>query len=1128
MSRANAGKKSTARSSKEAPAEKGAPKSGAAARQTKGGAFSPVSPDLKPPELEARVLDLWEKEKVFETQRTRMKGRKRFVFLEGPPTANGLPHIGHALTRAVKDAFLRYKTMTGHEVFPNIGGWDCHGLPVEVEVEKQLGLKSKKEIETYGLEKFNGKCRESVFKYVDEWRRMSDRLGLWMDFDHPYVTMDDDYIESVWWSLKRLHESLLLEKGHYVVHYCPRCGTPLSSHEVAQGYDEVTEDSVYVRFRLKDKQDESVLAWTTTPWTLPGNVALAVGAGIDYVKARQEDKHGNVEFLYLAKERLDCLKGPCEVVRELKGREMEGWEYEPLYRVMPPHALEGKRAWFVTTADFVTTTEGTGVVHTAVMYGEDDYKLGVKLDLPRFHTVDEQGRFVPEVAKFAGQFVKDAEAPITLDLKERGLLYRVLKYTHSYPFCWRCDSPLLYYAFDSWFVRMSQVREWLKENNETVSWKPGHLKHGRFGNFLDELKDWALSRNRFWGTPLPLWRCAAGHFASVGSRLELAVRLGLAGEGAREQLWRAEAQYHPHRAARVPSASEWTLAFAHDNGKEAAEAVKAVAGRLPELHRPWVDLLVFPCRECGGEMRREPYVIDCWYDSGSAPFAQFHYPFENGETTEASVPVDFITEAIDQTRGWFYSLLAISSTVFRRPAYQTVLCLGHILDEKGVKMSKSKGNMVEVRDIMAREGADALRLYLLGNPVWDSVPFSERLVIESMRKTYLTLWNVYSFFVSNANLDGYRGEREASVHLLDRWLLSRLGSTVSEVREAMDAYEVHRAVRSLDRFVDELSNWYLRRSRRRFWEGALAKEKKAAYSTLYRALTALSRLMAPLAPFVAEEMHQNLVRALDPKRTSVHLEPFPEAAAADEDRELGERMGLVIGLAEAGRRARQERDVKLRQPLAEAVVVGGPEWLRPLLPLLQEELNVKTVKTLPDSKDLFERSVVPNLSALGPMCRKDAPKVVESVKRMDPDGLEEALSKGIVKVEGYDLTGDHVTVKRSLRAGFAGATVDNVGIYLNMELTPDLVSEGLARDFLRRVQTTRKEMGLAYDDRIALEVDADAELGAAVKAHLEFVKREALADEFAFSVSSGNAAQDWEIEGHKARVRVAKLGGGPH
>ena len=1027
--------------------------------------FKEVKPRVSFPEMEKEVIEFWRANDIFRKTRELRKGGKRFVFLEGPPTANGMPHIGHALTRAIKDAFLRYRLMNGYDVEPYIAGWDCHGLPVEIEVEKRIGAKNKADIERYGIREFNSLCKKSVFRYKDEWEKMTERIGFWIDFDNAYVTMKSEYVESVWWSLGQAWKKGLLFKDYKVVPYCPRCGTPLSSHEVAQGYRETKDPSVFVKFRAKD-EDAYFLVWTTTPWTLISNELLAVGKEIDYVLVENDGSR-----LYLAKERLSVLKGEYRVLRELKGSELVGRRYEPLYDYVFP---EGKHH-YITHADFVSTEDGSGIVHIAPAFGMDDSALCQREGVGMVKPVDEAGKFTADVPPYEGRFVKDCDRDIMIDLDKRGLLYDHGKITHTYPFCWRCGSPLLYYALDTWFIRMSALKDEMLRNNEEINWKPEYLKHGRFGNFLEDLKDWALSRNRYWGTPLPVWTCKNGHQIVVSS----------------------------------------------------IEELKKLAGTLPvdfEPHRPWVDEVGIKCPECGEPMKREPYTIDVWYDSGSAPFAQYHYPFENKEEFESSFPVDFITEALDQTRGWFYTLLAVSTLTFGRPAYRNVLTLGLILDEDGEKMSKSKGNAVDPTEMMEKFGADAVRFYFYTSPVWYSKRFGFELVKDVMSKSITTLWNVYSFFVTNANLDNFFPSGADVSDELDRWLLSRLNSLIKEVRDGFENYEIHRSGRAVMGFVDDLSNWYLRRSRRRFWEGSPG-EKKGAYEALYTALVTLSKLMSPLTPFLSETIYQNLVRSVDEDAPeSVNMCGYPAADESLMDPELERDMALVIKAVEAGRSARQSANIKLRMPLSEAMISGPESDLKRLerfLDVIKEELNVKDI-VLSSGAGMMEASISPNYGVLGPKFRERMKDAVKAVESLGPDDIE-ALRRGeAVTVNGLEISQEDVIIVDRVKEGYSGAHAEgtSLSVLVNTHITDELRYEGLAREIIRRIQNMRKEMDLEYEAHIETRYSGDEELEKAVERHRDYIMKETLSDVLEKGKNSGT---EWKIEGKRIRISLKKL-----
>ncbi|MEF8874363.1 MAG: isoleucine--tRNA ligase [Candidatus Thermoplasmatota archaeon] len=1034
------------------------------------GQFEPIDKDVPLPEKEEEIIEFWNRNDIPERSRNRDRDKK-FGFTEGPPTANGLPHIGHVLTRVVKDTFLRYKTMDRYEVVPNIGGWDTHGLPVEIEVEKELGIDSKDEIEEYGLEKFNEMCKESVFRYEKEWREMSERLGFWIDYDNAYITMENEYIESVWWSLKQHWENGLLEKGHKVVPYCPRCGTPLSSHEVAQGYDQTEDPSIYIRFKVKD-ENAYFLAWTTTPWTLISNLLLTVGEDIDYALVEYEGAK-----YYLAEELVEEIFDEAEVLKTMKGEDLLGKEYEPMFDYVDSDSA----SHYVCSSDFVTLEEGTGIVHIATAFGEDDYDLcrdeGVELVNP----VDESGKFTEEVSDYEGQFVKDADEQIMKDLEERGDLIKRGSVTHTYPFCWRCDSPLLYYALESWFIRTSWEKQKLIDNNEEIFWKPEHLKHGRFGNFLDDLKDWSLSRNRFWGTPLPIWTCENGHEECIGSKEELAEK------------------------ATEPLPDDF------------------------EFHRPFVDRVELDCPECDGTMERVEYVIDCWYDSGSAPFAQFHYPFENEDKFDEAFPIDFITEALDQTRGWFYSLLAISSLLYDEPAYNSCLTLGLILNEDGEKMSKSKGNVVEPDVVFDEVGSDPTRLTFLDSPVWRSSPFSQNLAEEKINKTINTLFNVVTFFTHNANIDDFVPDPEYELNdEIDRWLLSEVNSLTREIRDGMDELEVHRAVRAMESFIDSLSNWYLRRSRRRFWEGE-KEEKKSAYNTLYEVLKTLDKLIAPFTPFIAERIYRKTILPIEGGAESVHLLDYPEVDTERIDEELEENMETVIDIAELGRKARQKEDIKLRQPLKEALVVHDEEEteraVNTFKGILKDELNVKELTVVEDDESLTGYRASPNYSTLGPKFKGEAEKVAEAIDEADGDELKKALDeKGKASLKGNEVEEEDVEILEVVKEEYVKSERKGLGVYVNLEMNEELETEGLVRDVVRRIQTMRKDLDLGYTQKINTRYSGDDRLERAVEEMKAYIQKETLSRTLKRGEGPG-MEKDWDIDGREIKLCVDPIEG---
>ncbi len=1056
--------------------------------------FKPVSAKVNIPDLENEQLEFWRKSHVFERTMSEREDRPRYVFYEGPPTANGKPGTHHVIARAFKDLFPRYKTMRGYYVLRK-GGWDTHGLPVEIEVEKELGLKDKKEIEAYGIAPFNEKCRQSVFRYINEWEKFSERMAYWVSLDDAYVTFTNEYIESVWWLLRQLWDKKLLYKGKRVVPYCARCGTPLSSHEVAQGYKDVKDPSIFVRFPLRDEPGTYFLVWTTTPWTLPGNVALAVGRDVDYVLIEGPTEDGGTERLILAESLLSyALKNrdAYRILDRFKGSTLTGKHYSPLFTFLP---VEQDYA-YVVEGDFVSTEEGSGIVHIAPAFGQDDMQVGKKYGLPVLETVLPNGAFIDAVRPWRGMWVKDADPEIIKDLQGRGLMYRVTLYEHSYPFCWRCNSPLLYYARDTWFVATTEYRDKLIALNQTINWVPNHIRDGRFGNWLEDLKDWALGRERYWGTPLPIWRCdnpECGHMLCVSSVDEL---------------------------SRLSGFDQSNL----------------------DLHRPYVDEVHWACRECNGRgtMYRVPELIDVWFDSGSMPAAQWGYPHRNQEMFKAQYPADYICEAVDQTRGWFYSLHAISGLVFDSVAFKNVISLGHILDENGLKMSKSRPEtFVEPWQVFNKFGADAFRWYMYtSGPPGEPRRFSLDLVGEVVTKFWLTLWNTYSFFVTYANLEGWTPEQPAppvaARDPLDRWVLSELHCLVREVTEALENYDAPGAARPIQSFVDQLSNWYVRLSRRRFWK---AEDGSSAYATLYEVLTTLAHLLAPMMPFMAEMIYRNLVAGVKAGAPdSIHLAAWPEVDEALIDRELMDAMDLAQRLVSLGRAARESANLRVRQPLLEAAFAlrstGERESISRLSDLIADELNVRKITILDGAGDVVAYALNPLPAKLGRKFGKDFPRVQKMLREGAPEDVArwaKAFLTGqnvTVTLDGqdYEVLPDEVEVQQRAAEGYALAEDAGYLAALNITLSEDLVLEGLAREIVRRIQTMRRDADFEISDRIVVTYQGSKRVVKAIKTHMEYVSGETLADALLSSAPGQDAfSQEFSIDGESVTLSVRRV-----
>ena len=1041
--------------------------------------YTKVDTNLNFVDREKEILKFWKDEDIAHKAVAQRRGADTFTFYDGPPTANGKPHIGHVLTRVIKDMLPRYQSMKGKNVLRK-AGWDTHGLPVELEVEKAIGINGKEQIENYGIEPFIKNCRASVWKYKGMWEQFSDVVGFWADMEHPYITYENNFIESEWWALKEIWKKKLLYKGYKVVPYCPRCGTPLSSHEVAQGYKDITERSAIVKFKVKG-EDAYFLAWTTTPWTLPSNLALCVNPNVDYVKIRVANT-----VYYLAEALVDAVfegvEGDREVLEKMKGKALEYREYEPLY----PYAegkLKGKKAFFVTNDDYVTTEDGTGIVHMAPAFGEDDNRVCQKYDIAFACFVNSRGEMT-EDTDFAGVFVKKADPMILKDLEEKGKLFKAPEFTHSYPHCWRCDTPLLYYARESWFIRMTAVKDELVANNNTVNWIPKSIGEGRFGNWIEHVQDWGISRNRYWGTPLNIWECeneTCGHQHAMGS----------------------------------------------------IEELKSMSDNCPdeiELHRPYIDKVTAKCPKCGGVMHRVPEVIDCWFDSGSMPFAQWHYPFENKDIFEHRFPADFISEAVDQTRGWFYSLIAISTILFHKAPYKNVIVLGHVQDKDGRKMSKSKGNAVDPMDALTKHGADAIRWYFYENSApWLPNRFHDDAVQEGACKFMGTLWNTYAFFVLYANIDNFDPTQYTldydELPVMDKWCLSRLETMVKEVDSDLGSYRVTEAAKALQTFVDELSNWYVRRSRSRFWAKGMEADKIHAYMTLYTALVTMVKAAAPMVPFITESIYQNLVRSVDKAAPeSVHLADFPTVHEAWIDTELETMMREVLEIVVLGRAARNEANIKNRQPIGQMFVKAPAELSAFYRQIVEEELNVKSVVFKDDMEAYLSYSFKPQFRILGPKVGKAMGGIQKALKNLNGHEAKEALDKtGEFKVtvseDTFTLTREDVEVTMAQTEGYNCQRYGSVTIALETTLSPELVEEGFVRELISKIQTMRKENGFEVQDRITVGMKDNEKLEKIVRKNEAFLKEITLANEVTYHAVQG-FEKAWNINGEKVTLSV--------
>ena len=1047
--------------------------------------YKKVSTNLNFVEREKATEKFWRDNDIFEKSMDNRKEGETYTFYDGPPTANGKPHIGHVLTRVIKDMIPRYQTMKGCMV-PRKAGWDTHGLPVELEVEKMLGLDGKDQIEEYGLEPFIDKCKESVWKYKGMWEDFSGTVGFWADMDHPYVTYDDNYIESEWWALKTIWDKGLLYKGFKIVPYCPRCGTPLSSQEVAQGYKDVKERSAIVRFKVTG-EDAYILAWTTTPWTLPSNVGLCVNPVEDYAKVKATD--GKVYYMAVAL--LDTVLGneeedvkAYEILETYKGKDLEYKEYEPLYACAYEKAKkQNKKGFYVTCDSYVTLTDGTGVVHIAPAFGEDDANVGRKYDLPFVQLVTEKGE-MSEETPFAGLFVKKADPEVLKDLEARGLLFDAPKFEHSYPHCWRCDTPLIYYARESWFIKMTAVKDDLIRNNNTIHWVPESIGKGRFGNWLENVQDWGVSRNRYWGTPLNIWQCDCGCMQSVGSRQELFEK----------------------------------------SGDEKAKTV--------EFHRPYIDEITMPCPECGGTMKRVPEVIDCWFDSGAMPFAQHHYPFENKDLFEQQFPADFISEAVDQTRGWFYTLLAESTLLFNKAPYKNVIVLGHVQDENGQKMSKSKGNAVDPFEALEKYGADAIRWYFYINSApWLPNRFHGKAVEEGQRKFMGTLWNTYAFYVLYAEIDQFDPTKYQleynKLTVMDQWLLSKMNSMVKAVDENLGNYRIPEAARALDEFVDEMSNWYVRRSRERFWAKGMPQDKINAYMTLYTALVTVAKAAAPMIPFMTEDIYQNLVRSVDENAIeSIHLCDFPAVNEAHIDKELEDNMERVLKVVVLGRACRNKSNIKNRQPIGKMFVKADFQLSEFYKEIIADELNIKEVDFTDDVRDFTSYSFKPQLRTVGPKYGKFLGKIKEALAGLDGNAAMDTLNAGNPLTFDFDsekvvLEKEDLLIDMAQVEGYVSESEGEITVVLDTNLSEELIEEGFVREIISKIQTMRKEADFEVMDKIIVNVANNEKIKQIIESNLDEIQSEVLADKIGFDKINGYE-KEWNINGEKVTFSVQK------
>jgi isoleucyl-tRNA synthetase len=1054
--------------------------------------YEKVSTKLDFTSREEKVLKFWKENEIFEKSIEEKKDLPTYTFYDGPPTANGKPHIGHVLTRVIKDMIPRYQTMKGHKIIRK-AGWDTHGLPVELEIEKELGIDGKEQIEAYGLDPFIRKCKESVWKYKGMWEEFSNKVGFWADMDNPYVTYHNTFIESEWWALKKIWDDGLLYKGFKIVPYCPRCGTPLSSHEVAQGYKTVKERSAVVRFKVIG-EDAYFLAWTTTPWTLPSNVALCVNPDENYCKVKAADGY----TYYMAEALLDKVLGGMaeklvkeekiaegtpayEILETYKGKELEGKEYEPLFECTKEYVAKlPQKGHYITCDSYVTMSDGTGIVHIAPAFGEDDANVGRKYDLPFVQFVDGKGDMTKETP-YAGLFVKDADKPVLVDLEKAGLLFDAPKFEHEYPHCWRCDTPLIYYARDTWFIKMSAVKDRLVKNNNTVNWIPEGIGKGRFGAWLENVQDWGLSRNRYWGTPLNIWECSCGKRHAIGS----------------------------------------------------IEELKSMSKNCPddiELHRPYIDAVTITCPDCGGEMKRVPEVIDCWFDSGAMPFAQWHYPFENQDIFEDNFPADFISEAVDQTRGWFYSLMAISTLLFDKAPYKNVIVLGHVQDKDGQKMSKSKGNAVDPMDALNKYGADAIRWYFYSNSApWLPNRFHEDAVVEGQRKFMGTLWNTYAFYVLYANIDEFDPTKYTleydKLSVMDKWLLSKLNSMVKSVDDNLGNYRIPEATKALAEFVDDMSNWYVRRCRERYWAKDMPQDKINAYMTLYTALVTLCKAAAPMIPFLTEDIYQNLVRTVDKNAPeSIHLCDFPEVNESMIDPELEASMDEVLKVVVFGRAARNTANIKSRQPIANMYIKAAKTLDDYFVDILRDELNVKNVEFKEDLSAFTAYSFKPQLRTVGPKYGKHLNAIKEYLANVDGNkAMSELKADGVIKFTADDteiaLAEEDLLIEVAKMDGYVTEGDNYVTVVIDTTLTPELIEEGYVREVISKIQTMRKDSDFQVTDRIKVYVTGNAKIAEVMEKNADEIKRVVLGDAFVMDAACDNS-KEWNINGEKVTIGV--------